>query len=75
MIFQSICATLKTANDTEFSLRRGPDGHYTSRGGNATVRYTLLEGGYVLYASAALKKAEDTLTSPQKNPIIEVKNV
>ncbi len=61
MIFQSMKVSLKKADGSEISLRRGKDGLFTARHAKASVCYKPFEGGYVLYAGAALKKSGDTL--------------
>ena len=57
MIFQGIKIAMKCAQGEEFSLHRAPRTawDYTSRYGTATVQYAPYEGGYALWASAALK--------------------
>ena len=57
MIFQGIKVAMKSAQGKEFSLHRAPRTtcEYVSRYGTATVRYAPYEGGYALWASAALK--------------------
>ena len=57
MIFQGLHVTMKRAQGEAFSLHRAPHSTwgYTSRHGTATVQYAPYEGGYALWASAALK--------------------
>ncbi|MBQ8340925.1 MAG: hypothetical protein IJY22_00935 [Clostridia bacterium] len=68
MIFQSMKLSAKTADGVEFSLHKVKNGDYTCRYADAELTYTNLDGGYVLWASAKLKKAdkrfdaEDALT-------------
>lgn len=60
MIFQSMRLSAKTADGVAFSLHKGKGGGYTCRHADARLEYTLFEGGYVLWAEAALKNAEKT---------------
>ncbi|MBE6702650.1 MAG: hypothetical protein E7585_04465 [Ruminococcaceae bacterium] len=68
MILQSINVAVKTADGNEFSLHKGKGGGYSCRWAEANVGYTALDGGYVLWANAGLKKetarfdAQDAIT-------------
>ncbi|MBE6690638.1 MAG: hypothetical protein E7590_05085 [Ruminococcaceae bacterium] len=59
MILQSMRVAVKTANGNEISLHKSKNG-YTCRLADVDLYYRNFEGGYVLYAAAALKKEKDT---------------
>ena len=58
MIFQSMKVAAKTADGREHPLHKF-GGSYTCRYADADISYELLDGGYVLYAAAALKREKD----------------
>ncbi len=56
MIFQGIEVSACLANGNTVPLHRKKGGFFSARSGDANVAYKNFEGGYVLYANAALKK-------------------
>ena len=65
MIFQSIKMSVKNTNGQRFSLHKGQGGQHVCRHAVANLRYVNCEGGYVLYASAALKKQGERFDAEQ----------